>query len=81
MNPPYTEIMASGAVEAALYADVGARPWDRDDHDWRVLADVVEGRSEIIDSETEVGGYPVVAPTSAPFDPGAWDLDTMTRRP
>jgi hypothetical protein len=80
MSPPHTEILGSGAIEAALYADAGARPWDRDDHDWRVLADVVEGRSEIIDSEAEVGGYPVVEPTAAPFVESEWDLDTMTPR-
>lgn len=80
MDPPNVAILPARDIEAALYADVGARPWDRDDHDWRVLADVVEGRSEIIDSEAEVGGYPVVEPTSAPFVAEEWDLDTMTRR-
>jgi hypothetical protein len=34
----------------------------------------------IIDSEQEVGGYPVVAPTRHPFDPNEWDLATMERR-
>jgi hypothetical protein len=80
MDPPHVEALPARDIEAAIYADVGARPWDRDEHDWRILADVVEGRSEIIDSETEVGGYPSVEPTSAPFDPAAWDLETMTPR-
>jgi hypothetical protein len=41
------------------------------------LADVTEGRGAIIDSESEVGGYPRVAPTRRAFDPKLWDLATM----
>ena len=67
-------------VEASVLLDAGARPWDRDPNDWRVIADVSEGRGAIIDSETEVGGYPIVEPTQAPFNPDEWDLSTMTRR-
>ena len=64
-------------VERWVLADVGARPWDRDAHDTRLLADVTEGRGKIIDSETEVGGYPQVSPTRRAFDPELWDLSTM----
>lgn len=80
MVPPGVTPIAAAAVEAELLRDAGARPWDRDEHDWRVIADVVEGRSEIIDSEAEVGGYPAPEPTSAPFNPEEWDLATMQRR-
>ena len=55
----------------------GARPWDRDAHDLRVLFDVAEGRGKIIDDEAEVGGYPVQQMTRAAFIPGDWNLDTM----
>jgi hypothetical protein len=65
-------------VERWVLANAGARPWDRDAHDTRILADVAEGRGRIIDSEQEVGGYPKVEPTSRPFDPGLWHLDTMS---
>ena len=58
-----------------MLANAGARPWDRDAHDVRILADVTEGRGKIIDSETEVGGYPTVAPTRRAFDPSQWDLE------
>jgi len=79
MDPPGVTAIPAADLEASLYPDVGARPWDRDAHDWRILADVVEGRGEIIDSETEVGGYPTAEPTSAPFNADEWDLSTMTR--
>ncbi|HEX9853279.1 MAG TPA: hypothetical protein VGA68_09710 [Woeseiaceae bacterium] len=66
------------SVERWILENAGARPWDRDAHDVRVLADVAEGRGTIIDSEQEVGGYPRVEPTRRPFDAGLWHLDTMT---
>ena len=57
-----TGLAALSAVEVENWVlkNAGARPWDRDPHDVRVLADVAEGRGKIIDSETEVGGYPNV---------------------
>lgn len=64
-------------VERFVLANAGARPWDRDRHDVRVLANAAEGRGEIIDSQAEVGGYPVMAPSYRGFDPGLWDLHTM----
>ncbi len=67
-------------VEAYVLKNVGARPWDRDGHDVRVLADTAEGRGEIIDSQEEVGGYPKVEPTRRAFNPKLWDLATMTPR-
>ena len=67
-------------VERWVLANVGARPWDRDPHDTRILADVTEGRGKIIDSEIEVGGYPRVTPTRRAFDPELWDLATMAPR-
>jgi pectate lyase len=69
-------------LEADLLTTVGARPWDRDAHDVRILADIAEGRGKIIDSESEVGGYPVHKPTYRAFVPDDWDLETMEpRRP
>ena len=40
-------------------------------HDVRILADVAEGRGKIIDSETEVGGYPNVHADAARVRRGA----------
>jgi len=79
MDPPGVDIIPASELEASLYPDVGARSWDRDAQDWRLFSDVVEGRGEIIDSETEAGGYPVFEPTAAPFNADEWDLSTMTR--
>ncbi len=64
-------------VETHVLTHAGARPWDRDTDDVRVLADVAEGRGEIIDHEDETGGYPKHAMTTRAFDPLLWDLDTM----
>lgn len=42
----------------------GARPWDSDALDARLLAEMVRGQSRIIDSELESPlGYPQHAPT------------------
>ena len=68
--------IAAADVQDAVIADVGARPWDRDDIDRRILADTIEGRGHVIDSEQQVGGYPVVAETRQPFVEADWDLDT-----
>lgn len=75
---PGLTVRAAVEVERWVLENAGARPWDRDPHDVRVLADVAEGRGKIIDSEQEVGGYPQVETTSRPFDAGLWHLDTMT---
>jgi pectate lyase len=64
-------------VQDAVIANAGARPWDRDDIDRRILADTIEGRGEIIDSEQQVGGYPKHAETRQAFVPADWNLDTM----
>jgi pectate lyase len=65
-------------VEPHVLTTVGARPWDRDAHDVRLIADVAEGRGEIIDHEDEVGGYPIQQETRRAFDPAMWNLDDMT---
>ncbi len=64
-------------VEASVLANAGARPWDRDLQDVRVLANAAEGRGMIIDSQEEVGGYPKMLPSHRPFDPALWNLNTM----
>jgi pectate lyase len=75
--PEGLSALSAVEVENWVLKNAGARPWDRDPHDVRVLADVAEGRGKIIDSEAEVGGYPKVAPTRRAFDPKLWDLATM----
>jgi pectate lyase len=70
--------MSAIDVEPHVLTTVGARPWDRDAHDVRLIADVAESRGEIIDHEDEVGGYPVQPETRRAFDPSKWNLDDMT---
>ncbi|HEV7227211.1 pectate lyase [Brevundimonas sp.] len=66
-------------VQVSVLRNVGARPWDRDQRDVLLIAEVAEGRGEIIDHEREVGGYPAVTePTRKPFVEADWDLSTMT---
>lgn len=45
-------------VEAAVLAQAGARPWDRDRTDLRLVEQVRTGTGGVIDDEAEVGGYP-----------------------
>ena len=71
-------ILPAGEVETTLLATAGARPWDRGSEELRVLFFIAEGRGEVIDDESEVGGYPKPEPTAAPFAEAEWDLATMT---
>lgn len=75
--PQALEVLPTRDVETHVLANAGARPWDRDEHDIRVLFFVAEGRGEIIDDEKQVGGYPVIEPKRAPFVQADWNLDTM----
>ena len=70
-------LLPSSQVQDAVIANAGARPWDRDDVDRRILADAIEGRGRIIDSQEQVGGYPVQKETRQAFVPADWDMDTM----
>jgi len=74
-------LMRASEVQDFVIKNVGARPWDRDHTDSRILADTIEGRGKIIDSEHEVGGYPVQKMTHQAFDPNAWDLRFVTPVP
>ena len=66
-------------VQVSVLRNVGARPWDRDQRDLLLIAEVAEGRGEIIDHERQVGGYPAVGePTRKAFNPDDWDLRFMT---
>ena len=74
--------MPAVEVQKSVLMNVGARPWDRDYDDVRLLADVAEGRGTIIDSEQALHGYPSPKPTARPFNEADWNLFDMTpRRP
>jgi hypothetical protein len=78
--PAGLDAMPAVDVQRYVLANAGARPWDRDGHDVRVIANVAEGRGEIINHEDRVGGYPHPAPTRNGFNPHDWNLDDMTPR-
>ncbi|MBF6025285.1 pectate lyase family protein [Lysobacter niastensis] len=75
--PSGVTLLPSAKVQDAVIANAGARPWDRDDVDRRILADTIEGRGRIIDSQEQVGGYPKQEATRQAFVPADWDMDTM----
>ncbi len=74
--------MPATDVQKSVLMNAGARPWDRDYDDVRLLADVAEGRGTIVDSEQAIHGYPHQKPTSRPFNEADWNLSDMTpKRP
>jgi hypothetical protein len=78
--PAGLAVMPSREVETHVLAQAGARPWDRDEDDVRVLYFIAEGRGRIIDDEKDVSAYPVQAMTRAPFVEADWNLETMEPR-
>jgi hypothetical protein len=78
--PDGLDVLDARDVETHVLGNAGARPWDRDEHDIRVIFYVAEGRGEVIDDEKTVGGYPAPVPTAAPFVESEWNLETMEPR-
>ena len=66
--PDGLEPLASGEVRSHALANAGARPADRTPHDERIIKNVRNGSGELIDSQTDVGGYPDPSPTTRPLD-------------
>lgn len=82
-RPPWPDgldPMPAAKVKEFIAKNVGARPWDRDPIDERIIRAALEGRGKIIDSEQEGGGYPDRPATNAPFNPEDWNLATMQRK-
>jgi hypothetical protein len=78
--PAGLAVMPAQEVETHVLANAGARPWDRDHDDVRVLFFIAEGRGKIIDDEKEVSAYPKPKEVRAPFVEADWDLATMEPR-
>ncbi|MDE2112258.1 MAG: pectate lyase [Alphaproteobacteria bacterium] len=76
--PPYVTVLPSSAVQQHVLHNAGARIWDRDYDDVRLIADVAEGRGYIVNSENDIHGYPVEKPTQRLFNPADWNLIDMT---
>ncbi|MBW2528445.1 MAG: pectate lyase [Deltaproteobacteria bacterium] len=71
--PPGFVAQPSSSVLTAIQADVGARPWDRDAIDTRIVEEAFAGTGSHIDHHTDVGGYPQHTETTASFVPAEWD--------
>jgi hypothetical protein len=66
-------------VQQNVLKNAGARPWDRDATDTRIMNNMLAGTGSIINYETEVGGYPTDTPSSQPFLEKEWNLDYMLK--
>lgn len=75
--PDDLEVIPVSELQEYLVQNAGARPWDRDEHDRRIIQSVIDKTGEIIDGEHEVGGYPDMKETHRPFNPEDWDLRFM----
>ena len=78
--PPGLRSLPASDVRQYVLDNAGARPWDRDAIDRRIVQQVRDGKGRIPDSEQEVGGYPNPPEARRAFDVSQWDLSTMTAR-
>lgn len=56
--------LSAEQVADRVLGDAGARPWDRDEVDRRIIREAREKTGRIIDSQEQVGGYPNPEPTT-----------------
>lgn len=70
----------SSAVKEFVLENAGALPWNRDNTDTRIVREVHEKKGKIINSEQEVGGYPVAEPVYLKFVADEWDLERLTKK-
>lgn len=73
-----TSFAEGSTIYSSVLASVGARPWDRDVIDTRIVQQVVDGTGTLYDTVTEAGGYPTLSgsyPTDTDSDgiPDAWE--------
>jgi hypothetical protein len=78
--PADVQPLPAARVHDELPAAVGARPWDRDAIDTRLLEQLVRGIGRIVDAEQETG-QPLpagTAPTRRKFIEDEWNLEDMS---
>ncbi len=66
-------------VRDYVIKNAGARPWDRDEIDIRIINEMLTISGGIIDFETERGGFPDLPETYRTFNEEEWDLNTMLK--
>jgi hypothetical protein len=57
-SPSFTPTPSAAAILGTVLRGAGARPSQRDSIDRRIVSTVIEGSGRIIDSQSQVGGYP-----------------------
>lgn len=67
-------------VREWVLKNAGAFQWDRDEVDKRIIENIKLGKGKVIDSEKDVGGYPIIKPVFRKFKPKYWDLNSMTQK-
>lgn len=72
--PEGLQAMPAIDIETELLRYAGARPWDRDADDIRILFYIAEGRGTIINDEREVSRYPKSKLVQAKFNEQDWDM-------
>lgn len=73
--------LPAAKVKEFVARNVGARPWDRDPIDERIVKAARAGKGKIIDGEKEAGGYPKRTASTAPFNAADWNLDHLQTLP
>lgn len=72
-------LIHASQVRNHIIRNAGARPWDRDTVDRRIIREVLEGKGKIINSENEVGGYPITNQTNQKFIEQEWNTGQMLK--
>jgi pectate lyase len=75
--PEGLKAAAAKDVKELVAKTAGARPWDRDAIDQRIVRAALDGKGKIINSQDEAGGYPDIPATQSPFKPEEWDMETL----
>lgn len=75
--PEIIKLLPTEDLKAHLLENTGARPWNRDEVDIRIISEIGKGKNRIIDSEQEVGGYPSPKPAYRKFDLSKWDMERL----
>jgi len=73
-------ILGSNNVKSSVLSSVGARPWDRDVVDKRIVEGARGKSGRIIDNEKDVGGLPVIKEVKKAFNEKEWDFKGLYNR-
>ena len=81
--PNGLKAVPSDEVLEHVIRNAGARPADRDEVDQRIIQDLMDRKGRVIDSQSEVGGYPKAEPVRKidyRVDPGRRSYPFLGRR-